>query len=88
MQIKPGKTMVGNAETSTTADIRLGGEGILDEHCFFESEENGTVHLHALEGGTTMVNGQRLNASQVYVFLTLSSDSASLFDHLTPFLIM
>lgn len=34
-------------------------------HCFFESASDGTVTLHACEGGTTMVNGLRIGSDKV-----------------------
>lgn len=65
-QVKPGKTTVGSLDGTKPADIRLSGENIQEEHCYFEnSEENGTVHLHALPQGITMVNGRRLEPQKV-----------------------
>lgn len=64
-QIKSGRTTVGNIDSETPADIRLSGDNILPEHCFFESAPDGKVTLHALPNGTTMVNGQRIPSSKV-----------------------
>ncbi|GBC06139.1 hypothetical protein RclHR1_06640017 [Rhizophagus clarus] len=62
-QIKPGKTRVGRLESESHADIRLSGENILDEHCYFENVE-GIVTLHPHEDSTTMVNGMRINKAK------------------------
>jgi kinesin family member 1 len=66
-QIKAGKTLVGNLENEKGADIRLsGGVSVLPEHCFFQcSEDFKDVTLTAMEGSTTMVNGQRLHPNEV-----------------------
>lgn len=56
--IKPGITRVGNVETSTTAQIRLNGSRILQDHCYFEND-NGAVTLVPNEGAAVMVNGMR-----------------------------
>jgi kinesin family protein 1 len=80
-QIKPGKTLVrprlsllflhanrlyqvGNL-SETAADIRLSGDSILPEHCFFENSPEGKVVLHAMADSTTMVNGQRIAPDKV-----------------------
>ncbi|KAA8909014.1 hypothetical protein FN846DRAFT_776790 [Sphaerosporella brunnea] len=57
--IKPGTTHVGNVETSTTAQIRLNGSKILQDHCRFEND-NGVVTLIPNEGAAVMVNGLRI----------------------------
>ncbi|KAI5857643.1 hypothetical protein BZA05DRAFT_331284 [Tricharina praecox] len=57
--IKPGTTQVGNLETSTTAQIRLNGSKILQDHCRFEND-NGIVTLVPNEGAAVMVNGLRI----------------------------
>ena len=57
-QIKPGKTVVGCFSGQQHADIRLSGEGIEPAHCYFDYNVDGSVFLHALEGGNTLVNGQ------------------------------
>ncbi|ORY91503.1 hypothetical protein BCR35DRAFT_298679 [Leucosporidium creatinivorum] len=63
-QIKSGRTTVGNINSETPADIRLSGDNILPEHCYFESAPDGKVTLHSLPNGTTMVNGQRIPSSK------------------------
>lgn len=57
--IKPGTTTVGNLDTSQTAQIRLNGSKILDEHCRFENLED-IVTLIPSEGAAVMVNGMRI----------------------------
>ncbi|KAI5819190.1 hypothetical protein BZA77DRAFT_332268 [Pyronema omphalodes] len=57
--IKPGTTQVGNVDTSTTAQIRLNGTKILQDHCRFEND-NGVVTLIPNEGAAVMVNGLRI----------------------------
>lgn len=52
-QIKEGRTTVGGMETDKVVQIRLSGESILDEHCFFENKD-GKVTLHALPGAKTV----------------------------------
>jgi len=37
-QIKPGRTVVGRLDSEKPAAIRLSGESILEEHCFFDNE--------------------------------------------------
>jgi hypothetical protein len=55
---------VGNL-SETAADIRLSGDSILPEHCFFENSPEGKVVLHAIADSTTMVNGQRISPDKV-----------------------
>ena len=43
-QLKPGQTIVGRLDSEKQAAIRLSGESILEEHCFFDNE-NGVVTL-------------------------------------------
>lgn len=57
--IKAGTTHVGNVDTSTTAQIRLNGSKILEEHCRFENVD-GIVTLIPTEGAAVMVNGLRI----------------------------
>jgi len=58
--IKSGTTLVGNVETSTTAQIRLNGSKILTDHCRFENE-NGVVTLIPNQKAAVMVNGLRID---------------------------
>ncbi|CAG8552603.1 7639_t:CDS:10 [Ambispora leptoticha] len=62
-QIKQGITRVGRLESDVPADIRLSGENILEEHCYFENKE-GVVTLHPSPNSTTMVNGIRINKTR------------------------
>ncbi|KAK6540955.1 kinesin-like protein Klp8 [Orbilia ellipsospora] len=57
--IKPGDTTVGNVESSTAAQIKLGGSKILPDHCRFENV-NDVVTLIPNEGAAVMVNGLRI----------------------------
>lgn len=70
-QIKSGRTTVGNLSSPTdgsipSADIKLSGDNILPEHCYFEcGAEDGKVTLHAIGKGITMVNGLRISPEKV-----------------------
>lgn len=57
--IKQGCTSVGNADSSSTAQIRLRGSKILTDHCTFENDNN-TVMIVPAENASVMVNGLRL----------------------------
>lgn len=57
--LKPGTTTVGNAEMATTAEIRLNGSQILQEHCTFENVD-GAVTVVPKENAGVMVNGIRI----------------------------
>ena len=58
--LKPGRTTVGNDELSNTAEIRLKGSKIMQEHCFFENNE-GVVSVIPTEDAAVMVNGLRID---------------------------
>ncbi|CAJ0751822.1 11808_t:CDS:2, partial [Entrophospora sp. SA101] len=62
-QIKNGITRVGKSEAEAPADIRLSGENIMDEHCYFENKD-GSVTLHPCTDSLTMVNGMRITAPE------------------------
>lgn len=67
--LKPGITMVGNAEGETSAESHLGiklkGTRILPEHCSFENNAtDGTVTLIPMEGAAVMINGKRITEPQ------------------------
>ncbi|CAJ0632034.1 4268_t:CDS:2 [Entrophospora sp. SA101] len=62
-QIKNGITRVGKSEAEAPADIRLSGENIMDEHCYFENKD-GVVTLHPCTDSLTMVNGMRITAPE------------------------
>ncbi|GMK54644.1 hypothetical protein CspeluHIS016_0112300 [Cutaneotrichosporon spelunceum] len=57
-QLKPGTTVVGNRE-STSTQIKLSGEHITANHCRFINTE-GHVTLEACEDARTFVNGKRV----------------------------
>ncbi|CAO3647642.1 unnamed protein product [Mucor hiemalis] len=66
-QIKSGITRVGKLGSKVAADIRLSGDEILDEHCYFENVidtedggENGTVTIHPGKESVTLVNGMKI----------------------------
>ena len=63
--IKPGITMVGNVDSAlaSSAEIRLNGSKILQEHCTFENID-GTVTVVPKEGATVMVNGLRIDKAK------------------------
>lgn len=52
-QLKPGRTTVGRLDSDKPAAIRLSGESIGEEHCYFENND-GKVTLHALPDGVTV----------------------------------
>ncbi|KAI0017475.1 kinesin motor domain-containing protein [Xylariomycetidae sp. FL0641] len=60
--LKPGRTTVGNVESNAQnqANIRLAGEKILHEHCYFDFASEGTVTITPNEGASLLVNGQRI----------------------------
>lgn len=67
--LKPGITMVGNAEGEASAESHLGiklkGTRILPEHCSFENNAtDGTVTLIPMEGAAVMINGKRITEPQ------------------------
>jgi kinesin family protein 1 len=65
-QIKLGITRVGRFGSSAQADIRLSGDEITDNHCYFENntDENGggavTIYPAEKEDSITLVNGTRI----------------------------
>jgi len=63
--IKPGITMVGNVDSAsaTSAEIRLNGSKILQEHCTFENID-GKVTVVPKEGAALMVNGLRIDKAK------------------------
>ncbi|KAK9448936.1 uncharacterized protein V1518DRAFT_416740 [Limtongia smithiae] len=64
--IKPGRTRVGNADSLTTAQVRLYGSKILQDHCAFENENN-QVTIIPNENAAVMVNGARLKKPRMLV---------------------
>ncbi|KIJ56915.1 hypothetical protein M422DRAFT_23046 [Sphaerobolus stellatus SS14] len=64
-QLKPGRTLVGRLDTEKQVVIRLSGDSILDEHCYFENND-GKVMLTALPHSVTFLNGKQLVEGQQY----------------------
>ncbi|KAF9057317.1 kinesin-like protein [Panaeolus papilionaceus] len=62
-QLKPGKTLVGRLDSERPAAIRLSGENILEEHCYFENNE-GKVVLICMPDSVTFLNGKQLVPGQ------------------------
>ena len=52
-QLKPGKTEVGRLDSEKQLSIRLSGESIAEEHCYFENLD-GKVTLHAMPNAVTV----------------------------------
>ena len=52
-QLKPGKTEVGRLDSEKPAAIRLSGESIGEEHCYFENND-GKVTLYAMSDAVTV----------------------------------
>ncbi|EPQ59721.1 kinesin-like protein [Gloeophyllum trabeum ATCC 11539] len=64
-QLKQGQTMVGRMDSAKPAAIRLSGENILEEHCYFENND-GKVTLHGLPDAVTFLNGRQITPGQPY----------------------
>ncbi|KAK0467775.1 kinesin-like protein [Desarmillaria tabescens] len=64
-QIKPGKTMVGRLEGEKPAAIRLSGDNILEEHCYFENND-GKVFIYCMPDSATFLNGKQITPGQPY----------------------
>ncbi|KAF9032663.1 kinesin-domain-containing protein [Hymenopellis radicata] len=64
-QIKPGKTMVGRLDSEKNAAIRLSGDNILEEHCYFDNAE-GKVFIYSMPDSATFLNGKQLTPGQAY----------------------
>ncbi|KAG1739940.1 uncharacterized protein EDB91DRAFT_1053464 [Suillus paluster] len=64
-QLKPGTTIVGRLDSEKPAAIRLSGENILEEHCYFENTD-GKVTLHAMPDSVTFLNGKQVAPGQSY----------------------
>lgn len=61
--LKPGNTTVGNDELATTAEIRLKGSKILQEHCVFENSD-GVVTVIPNDNAAVMVNGTKIDSAK------------------------
>ncbi|KAH9950145.1 hypothetical protein B0H21DRAFT_831130 [Amylocystis lapponica] len=64
-QLKSGRTMIGRLDSQKPAAIRLSGESIADEHCYFENND-GKVTLHAMPDAVTFLNGRQITPDQTY----------------------
>ncbi|KAF8576210.1 kinesin-like protein [Ramaria rubella] len=62
-QLRPGRTMVGRLDSEKPAAIRLSGDNILEEHCFFDNVD-GKVTLSAQPNSTTFLNGKQLTVGE------------------------
>ncbi|KAH9483011.1 Kinesin-like protein [Psilocybe cubensis] len=62
-QLKPGKTMIGRLDSELPAAIRLSGDNILEEHCYFENTE-GKVTIVCMPNSVTFLNGKQLEPGQ------------------------
>lgn len=52
-QLKPGRTDVGRLDSDKPAIIKLSGESINEEHCYFDNND-GKVTLHAMPNAVTV----------------------------------
>ncbi|KAJ3754572.1 kinesin-like protein [Lentinula raphanica] len=68
-QLKPGKTVVGRLDSDKPAAIRLSGDNILEEHCFFENTD-GKVFIQSLPDSITFLNGKRMTPGQPHKLRT------------------
>ncbi|CCM05667.1 uncharacterized protein FIBRA_07897 [Fibroporia radiculosa] len=64
-QLKPGRSVVGRLDSQKPAAIRLSGESIAEEHCYFEHND-GKVTLHAMPDAVTFLNGRQITAGQTF----------------------
>ncbi|THH02632.1 hypothetical protein EW145_g6722 [Phellinidium pouzarii] len=64
-QLKPGKTTVGRLDSEKPLAIRLSGDNISEEHCYFENID-GKVTLHGLPNSVTFLNGKGVALDQTY----------------------
>ncbi|CDO74193.1 hypothetical protein BN946_scf185043.g245 [Trametes cinnabarina] len=63
-QLKPGRTDVGRLDSDKAVTIKLSGESIAEEHCWFENND-GKVTLHAMPDAVTFLNGRQITPGQV-----------------------
>lgn len=52
-QLKTGRTDVGRLDSDKPVTIKLSGESIAEEHCYFENND-GKVTLHAMPNAVTV----------------------------------
>ncbi|KZT12686.1 kinesin-domain-containing protein [Laetiporus sulphureus 93-53] len=79
-QLKPGRTMIGRLDSEKPAAIRLSGESIAEEHCYFENTD-GKVMLYAMPDGVTFLNGRQITAGQASPFKLKSGYRVILGEH-------
>ncbi|KAI0346933.1 kinesin-domain-containing protein [Trametopsis cervina] len=68
-QLKPGQTLIGRLDSDKPAAIRLSGDSIKEDHCYFENND-GKVTLHAMPDAVTFLNGRQIVAGQTYKLRT------------------
>ncbi|KAI0829273.1 kinesin-domain-containing protein [Trametes gibbosa] len=64
-QLKNGRTDVGRLDSDKPATIKLSGESITEEHCYFDNN-GGKVTLHAMPGSVTFLNGRQINPGEAH----------------------
>ncbi|EIW62237.1 kinesin-domain-containing protein [Trametes versicolor FP-101664 SS1] len=64
-QLKPGRTDVGRLDSDKPAIIKLSGESINEEHCYFDNND-GKVTLHAMPNAVTFLNGRQITPGQAF----------------------
>ncbi|KAG9119754.1 kinesin-like protein Klp8 [Ceratobasidium sp. 392] len=57
--------LVGRADCSKTPTIRLTGDNIKEEHCWFENQD-GVVTLHGTPDSITLLNGKQISLDKPY----------------------
>ncbi|KAF8164906.1 kinesin-like protein [Crassisporium funariophilum] len=62
-QLKLGKTIVGRLDSEVPAAIRLSGDNILEEHCYFENTD-GKVVIVCMPDSVTFLNGKQILPGQ------------------------
>ncbi|KAI0643632.1 kinesin-domain-containing protein [Trametes meyenii] len=63
--LKSGRTDVGRLDSDKAVTIKLSGESIGEEHCYFENND-GKVTLHAMPNAVTFLNGRQITPGQAY----------------------
>ncbi|TFY53427.1 hypothetical protein EVG20_g10118 [Dentipellis fragilis] len=64
-QLRLGRITVGRMDSDKPVQIKLSGDNILEEHCYFENND-GKVTLHAVTDGITFLNGKQISPGQPY----------------------
>ncbi|CAE6464038.1 unnamed protein product, partial [Rhizoctonia solani] len=68
-QLKEGKSLVGREDSEKNLAIRLTGDNIKEEHCWFENND-GTVTLHGHPDSITLLNGKQIVPDKAYKLKT------------------